>query len=66
MPPYAGESVEVAETTPFTACRGPESVPMARVVVVALVEVAFTVTRLVMVLEAAFTKMPSPAVSGER
>ena len=38
----------------------------ARLVVVACVLVAFTVTRLVMVLEPAFTKMPSPAVSGER
>ena len=37
-----------------------------RVVVVALVEVAFTVTRLVMVELALFTKMPSPAWSGER
>jgi hypothetical protein len=41
----------------------PETV---RLVVVASVDEEFTVRRLVMVLVPAFTKIPSPAVSGER
>ena len=40
VPPYAAESVDVAETTPLTACNGPVSEPIAKVVVVALVVVA--------------------------
>src|SRR3989338_3445237 len=63
VPPYAGESVEVAETTPLSAWRGPVSEPMAKVVVVALVVVAFTMTRLVMVEVALLTRMGTEGVA---
>ena len=33
VPPYATEKEEVAETSPFTACRGPFCVPTVRLFV---------------------------------
>ena len=55
--------VEVALVVVALVARSPVA---KREVVVEKVELAFTVTRLVMVEEAEFTSMPSPAVSGER
>jgi hypothetical protein len=75
MPVKADESMFVPPKAAWMAepCQVPEvTVPSfelavtAKFVVVAFVEVAFTVTRFVMVEEAEFTRMPSPAVRGER
>ncbi len=57
VPPYAGESVEVAETTPLIACRGPESEPIAKVVVVALLVVAFRAVKFWSVVEPRVRKL---------